>query len=417
MSRRRAIGVVGVAGAILLAGYLQGMTTPRATPSMGAMPEAGSEAFISQLAAFTSSSPSSARITGFWDRPGDYYEARLDAIREATRLIRFETFFMTPGKRADDFATALIERARAGVTVEMIVDAAGQSLDDAYWRRLKEAGVDVKFYHPFDVRSPLRYNARSHRKILLVDGRVGFTGGAGVSDNWDGTEKDTEPWSDLELRFEGPAVGAMDAIFQQHWAALGGTVQLVAPVAEPGGSPVLLSAASPADDESTVRWLYLATMRSAKHRLWIASPYFLPGTAEREAIAEAKRRGVDVRILTEGPRNDKPYAYLAMREQYGPLLDAGVPIFEYQPSFMHAKAMLVDESWAAFGSANLDPRSFFHNDELQLGVADAAVVGQLKGFFDRSFEKSERVMPETWRERPMTERAMGSAAHLIRFQL
>jgi cardiolipin synthase len=106
-----------------------------------------------------------------------------------------------------------------------------------------------------------------------------------------------------------------------------------------------------------------------------------------------------------------------MREQYGPLFDAGVPIFEYQPSFMHAKAMLVDESWAAFGSANLDPRSFYHNDELQLGVADAAVVGQLKSFFDRSFAKSERVMPETWRDRPLTERALGSAAHMIRFQL
>lgn len=404
-------------GALLATGYAQGATTPRATPTITVVPEAGSKAYLSQLAAFTSSSRSTAHVTGMWDLPDEYFAARIDTIRKAKRTVRFETFFMTPGKRADAFAEALMERARAGVTVQMIVDAEGQSLDKAYWGRLRGAGVDVRFYHPFDVRSPLRYNARSHRKILVVDEHVAFTGGPGVSDRWDGTPQDTAPWCDLEVRFEGPAVSATEAIFAQHWAAMGGTVELSAPEQPAADSQVLLSAGSPADDESTVRWLFLSTIRSARHRLWLASPYFLPGWAEREAIIEAKQRGVDVRVLTEGPRNDKRYAYLAMREQYGPLLQAGVPIFEYQPSFMHAKAILVDDSWASFGSANMDPRSLFLNDELQLGVADAAIAGRLQAFFERHFARSERVEVEAWRGRPLKDQLLGNAARMIKFQL
>ncbi|MNS14890.1 Major cardiolipin synthase ClsA [compost metagenome] len=414
---RKTLAVAGALALALSLGYLQGMTTPRATPAIASVPEAGTPGFISQLAAFTSSSATTVQVTGMWELPDEYFAARIEAVRQAKRSIRFETFFMTPGKRADDFAQALIERAKAGVTVQMIVDAAGQSLDDAYWRSLKEAGVDVRFYHPFDARSPLRYNARSHRKILVVDGEVAFTGGVGVSDHWDGTKQDLEPWSDLEIRYEGPAVQATSAVFQQHWAALGGNVTLDEPVKRRDGSPALLSAASPADDESAIRWLYLATIRSAKERLWIASPYFLPGTAERQALVEAKHRGVDVRVLTEGPRNDKRYAYLAMREKYGPLITAGVTIYEYQPSFMHAKAILVDDEWAAFGSANLDPRSFFHNDELQLGVADPTVAARLAGFFDRAILKSKHITQEVWDARPLEERALGTAARMVRFQL
>jgi cardiolipin synthase len=401
--------------------YLQGHLTPRASLKFGELPGVEAPHFPDAIASLTNSIATSGRVTQAWNKPEDYFQARLDAIKGAEKVIRFETFYMTPGRRADDFAAALIERAKAGVKVQLLVDAAGAALPEDYWTQLEAAGVEVRKYHPFEWRSPLRYNARTHRKMLVVDGRLAITGGAGVSDLWDGNPRRGEraPWVDWEFQLEGPVVSTLEGVFMQHWSALGGSVSLPPQVEapRPGDTPMLVTAGDPADDESAVRLLYQATLRAAKKRLWIASPYFLPDASARQTLIEARKRGIDVRVLTEGPLNDKPYAYHAMREQYGDLLTAGVLIAEHQPSFMHAKALLIDDRWVCLGSANFDPRSFHQNDELNFSVLDPALAGQVEAFFRDGFANSKNIEREDWQARPGQDRVMGRAAWWFRYQL
>lgn len=363
-------------------------------------------------------------LTGFWSEGPDIFPVRLDAIRSAKDFIQFETFTMTPGHRANEFAEAIASKARSGVRVQFIVDRHGvKSLPKSYWEQLRAAGVEIAFFNPFNIRNPLEYLNRSHRKLLLIDDRVAYIGGAGVSDYWDGKAGVGEeaPWLDLEIRFEGPVVAALKATFQQHWLDLGKTVDFSEEplvVSGPQGETALISVGeNPNYRNSPIRTLFKNAILAARKRFWIASPYLLPNADTSKLLIDAKQRGVDVRILTMGKVSDKKYVHYTSRELYGNLLEGGVEIYEYQPSMMHAKTMLVDDEWISVGSSNLDPRSFFRNDELNISMKDGLLSEQLEKFFLYGFSRSLLLTKHQWRRRSFKERIIGRLWLIFYWQL
>jgi cardiolipin synthase len=366
----------------------------------------------------------SGHSTGCWVGADAIHAARLEAIHNAQYAIHCETYYMTPGRRANDFAAAIAERAQAGVKVQLIVDDHGvQSIPKKYWKRLRAARVEVRFFNEFNWGAPLNYLDRTHRKLLLIDGEVAFIGGAGFSDDWDGKKQigDTAPWLDFEVCFEGLVVAVLEGIFMQQWTHAGGIADLSSKffhMTLSGDSTILVT---PGDDPSygdaSIGALFYMSILAARERVWVASPYFLPSSDLLDALRTAKKNGVDVRILTMGPHNDKNYVYYAARELYSKLLAAGIEIYEYQPSMMHAKVLLIDENWVSTGSANFDPRSFFHNDELHLSVSEPELAKKVEHFFMIAFENSHRVGRADWRTRPARNRILGRLVLSFRRQL
>ncbi|MDB5100035.1 MAG: phosphatidylserine/phosphatidylglycerophosphate/cardiolipin synthase [Cyanobacteria bacterium RYN_339] len=412
--------VLGI-GFLLL--YLQGAFRVRVNLVLTDMPGTQEARFLPAIAGLTTSIITDGHFTNFWSDIDQIFASRLELIRQAQHTVRFETYYMTPGRRADDLAAAMLERAAHGVKVALIVDSQGSlKIPGAYWDKLKAGGVEVRWFSPFDWKNPRLYNDRSHRKLLLVDGTVAQIGGAGVSDDWDGTagKEHTAPWADLEVRANGPLVPVLEGAFLQHWIHEAGVGDMTpeafkAPAAT--GHPVLVTLGDPSHGDSNMRTLMHAAILAARKRLWVASPYFLPNTNARNTFIEARKRGVEVRILTEGPRNDNPFAYQGARSSFADLLKAGVEIDEYQPSMMHAKAILVDDAWMSTGSANFDPRALFHNDELNVSASDPALAQQLGAFFTQAFAKSHRVTEQDLANRNPLERAEGGLGYLYRWQL
>lgn len=363
---------------------------------------------IQALAGFTGSSATQARPTALRIGARDIYNARLEAIREATQSILLETFNMAPGQWTARFADTLIERSRAGVDVFFLADAMGtRKMPDEYWRRLEAAGIEVRFYHTFDPRAPLEYVNRDHRKLLLVDRSRALIGGAGIADYWESEDEAGPVWLDLEALVEGPVVSVLEGFFWAHWTMTGGSARLAPNTGQSTGSPTLVTPSSFSLESSGLRRLLAALVTSARQRVWIASPYFLPAELTSGLLQQAASRGVDVRILTSGSKSNRPMVHLTSREGYGPLLRAGVRIYEYRPAMMHAKTLLVDEQWVSLGSANIDPRSLFENEELILSFSNRAFGEHLERFFIESFEDSHEVDIAQWRDRPVWDRIRG----------
>jgi cardiolipin synthase len=417
-------GVLGLVVVVCLWLYLAGAFRPMPNYRLqGGIADTAS--FALSLASLSDSLPTQGRLTGFWQDVEAIQTTRLDAIAAAQHLIQFETFIMTPGQRAERFAAALCERSRAGVTVRMLVDAYGaKAMASTYWQTLRQAGVEVRFFQPFSWRDPLAYLRRNHRKLLLVDQQVALIGGAGISDLWDGHFQGGHypPWFDFESRWQGPVVGFLTGLFWQHWLDAGGAVNLCDH--HPAQSPSAKAAAvvvTPGEDpsprDSPIRGLFQTCVLAAKTRVWIASPYLLPDRATCHTLAKAIAQGVDVRIVTMGPRCDKPFVYAVARNRYGRLFRAGVELYEYWPSMMHAKVMLIDRHWVSIGSANLDPRSFFHNDELNLCADAPALLDAVETLFDQAFEHSRQISVAQWQRRSLRQRLQGNLGNLLYWQL
>lgn len=380
--------------------------------------------FLRTVASMSDSLITEGEPLAFWSDIDAIQTARLDLIQQAQNLIQFETFKMTPGKRADDFADALCRQAIAGVTVQVLADSYGaKDLPDGYWRRLQQAGVQVLFFNPFSGRSPLEYVRRNHRKLLIVDQEIAMIGGAGISDLWDGKDgKSDQPWYDFEMQWRGDIVGMLTGFFWQHWLTVGGPVDLsdhhpyLSKAAQQ--HPVLITPGEePSTGDSPIRSLFQLCITSAQRRLWIASPYLLPDYNTCRLLESVQQRGVDVRILTMGPKSDKFYVYYTSRQRYGYLLSRNIQIYEYQPSMMHGKIVLIDNHWVSVGSANLDPRSFFHNDELNLCTNQAKLLSQVEDFFETGFEQSENIQPQQWQQRPLKEKIVGRLGNFFYWQL
>ncbi|NJK99701.1 MAG: cardiolipin synthase B [Spirulinaceae cyanobacterium SM2_1_0] len=413
--------ILGLLLWLLLTLYWQGYWRSPSSYHVHNLPPLASESFALAIASLTDANALSGEVTGFWVEAEAIFGARLAAIARAQLIIQFETFIMTPGDRAERFATALCDRAQAGCTVQVLADSYGaRNLSATYWRRLRASGVAVRFFNGWNWRDPAHYLRRNHRKLLLIDHQVALVGGAGVSDLWDG-KAEGAAWWDYEVALRGSAVTRLSGLFLQHWLDAGSSVDLAdfRPTTDPPAIANLLVAAGEAPNhrDSTIRATYESFIQAARRRLWLSSPYFLPVPNTRRLLAEACQRGVEVKILTMGARCDKPFVRSVAREFYGELLAQGIQIYEYQPSMMHAKAMLVDDDWLCFGSANFDPRSFFQNDELNLAITRPPILNDFEHFFQIGFSRSQEIERSQWRDRPWSGRLVGRLLMPLFWQL
>ena len=341
-----------------------------------------------------------------------YYESELHAITQARRSVNLEAYIFEKGEVTRRFLAAMAERARAGVRVSVVLDAVGSfTTGHDYFGELESAGGRVFWYHPLRWHTLLRVNNRTHRELLIVDGRVAFLGGAGFSDRWRFGHRGRKRWRDTMFRVEGSAVTSLQAVFVENWVESSGEILTgehhFPETRVDGPTACLVVASSPTTGLSTRgRVLFQTLIACARRSICITTPYFVPDRSARvELVRAIRRRGVKVRILTPGRHTDQHLTRRSSRRLYGMLLRAGAEIFEYEAAMMHAKALVVDELWSVIGSANLDSRSFGLNDEVALAARDPALAERLLEDFARDLGQSEPVSYRRWRGRSILERA------------
>ena len=407
-----AVALVGVIGAL----FLPDWPTPEYRLGFDADP--GSDDFL-RLAAGFLNVPLLRGGTAELLRNGDrFYPAILEAIRGAQDTINFEVYIFESDETGREFIDAFKERARAGVEVRLLLDAFGSlKLKRAHRRELREAGVRLEFFRPLALRNLVRIYRRTHRRAIVVDGRVGFTGGAAVSNKWRGDSRTPKEWRDSMTRVTGPLVVGVQSAFAGNWVYVTGEV-IAGPRFYPrgvdGGPACGVSVvSSPSDAQQPIRMLIWLSFVNARRRLWIANSYFIPDVHLRNAVKERARAGVDVRILVPGNHTDARPVQYAGRAFYEELLRDGVRIFEYQPSMMHAKAVVVDDAWALVGSANLDERSMEINEENLLGIAEPEFARAAADGLEEDFGRATEILLDAWRRRPAYKRVLEKAAHVL----
>lgn len=352
----------------------------------------------------------------------EIFPAMLQSIRGAQKTITFETFIYWTGDIGKSFADALSERAQAGVRVHLLLDWVGSiKMEAKYLDQMKAAGVKIRQYHPLRWYNLARMNNRTHRKLLVIDGKVGYTGGVGIAELWTGNAQDFDHWHDLHYRVEGPVVAQMQAAFMDNWMKTSGVVlhgsdyfPALAPV---GDQAAQMFKSSPNEGSESMRLMYLLAINAAQHRLRIANAYFVPDDLTVKTLVEAAERGVDVQVLVPGTDIDTEIVRKASRARWGKLLKAGVRIYEYQPTMLHCKLMVVDDLWVSVGSTNFDNRSFRLNDEANLNVYDRAFAQQQNAIFDDDLRHAKAYDYARWERRPWTEKVLEHSATLFRSQL
>ncbi|MGE5293669.1 MAG: phospholipase D-like domain-containing protein [Solirubrobacterales bacterium] len=352
----------------------------------------------------------------------EFFPAMLNAIGSARHSVTFETYIYWQGEIGRQFADALIDRARAGVRVHVLLDWIGtKKMDPQLVQSLKDAGAEVERYHPLRWYNIRRVNNRTHRKLLVVDGTVGFTGGAGIADQWLGCAQDPDHWRDSHFKIEGPVVAQCQAAFMDNWLKTRSRVlqsrEYFPEVAPAGSHRAQVFMSSPSEGSESARLMYLLSIASATESIRIASAYFVPDDLSVRTLVDARRRGVTVEIIVPGEHTDTDVIRRAGRSRWGPLLEAGAAIYEYRPTMYHCKVMIVDDRWTSVGSANFDSRSFRLNDEANLNVYDADFAHEQADVFDRDKEQSRRVTLEEWRDRPWPEKLHEWLTGLVRSQL
>lgn len=349
----------------------------------------------------------------------EVFPVMLKAIREAKKSITFVTYVYWKGEIADEFAEALAERARAGVAVYLLLDSHGtQKMEEKNVINMRESGVNLTWFRPLHWYKFFQYNYRTHRKILVVDGRIGFTGGIGIAEEWAGRAQSPAHWRDTCVRVEGPVVHHLQAAFAENWMESTQTMlmgeEFFPPLAPAGTVRVQGVRSSPMESSSEIYMLYLLTIAAAERTLYITTAYFLPDDLLQERLIEAARRGVDVRVIVPSFYIDLKFVHYLVRNGYGKLIENGVKIYEYQPTFIHAKTMVADRVWGTIGSANFDNRSFSLNDEFNLNFYDREIARRLETIFLKDLGRSRLISYEKWAARPYRERSIGWLASWIK---
>lgn len=352
----------------------------------------------------------------------EIFPAMLAAIDSAEQTITFETYIYWSGEVGDRFAEALARKAREGVRVHVLLDWAGTlKMDDGTLDAMEAAGVEVEQYRPLAWYRLDRMNSRTHRKLLVVDGRVGFTGGVGIADVWSGDAQGPEHWRDLHFRVEGPVVAQMQAAFLDNWIQTTGAVLNGPAYFPPLGAAGTVAAhtftSSAEGGSDSMRLMYLMALTSAEETVDLASAYFVPDDVMVRALVAARERGVRVRVLVPGPHIDSDLVRVSSRRLWGDLLRAGVEISVYQPTMLHTKMLIVDGRMVSVGSTNFDVRSFELNDEASLNLYDAAFAERMTAVFERDWRDGEPYTYAMWEGRPWTERFMELVVRPIKSQL
>lgn len=359
----------------------------------------------------------------------EIFPAMLEAIEAARQSVEFLTYVYWTGDIADRFARALARASKRGVAVRVLLDAyGGRKMPDVLLDRMEEAGCRVAWFHPFEWYNLRRLNYRTHRKALVVDNEIGFTGGVGIAEEWSGDARDANEWRDDHFRLEGPVVQALRGAFANNW--LRATGEAIAPGdrgwydptrtdgrERPGKAVIVPLVTSPRGGVSPIAFLYWLAVKSTRSSVDIATPYFLPDDTLMEALQEAAARGVQVRLLVPGEHHDRPYVRLASYTRFDGLLDAGVAIHEFRTSMMHTKSVRVDERYSIIGSPNFDYRSFQLNDELALLVEDPDLNDALRRSFEADLKRSQQIAGPVLRKGHVARRAASRFCALLRRHL
>ena len=352
----------------------------------------------------------------------EIFPAMLKSIRAAQKTITFETYIYWSGDIGKELAEALAERASAGVKVSVLLDWVGSlKMDEALIQLMKDAGAHVERYRPLHWYNLGRMNNRTHRKLLVVDGRTAFTGGVGVAEQWTGHAQDPDHWRDMHFALEGPAVAQFQAAFNDNWIKATGEVlngpDYFPPLQKAGDMDAHLFIASPAGGSESMHLMYLMSIAAAEQSIDLQASYFVPDELIVKALLAARQRGVKVRILVPGEHIDSDTVRLASKAGWGPLLQAGIDIHEYLPTMMHNKLLIVDQEMVSVGSTNFDVRSFRLNDEASLNIYDRAFAEKMTRVFDEDLKHSKRYTHEIWAARPLKEKLIESFVLPLKSQL
>ena len=346
----------------------------------------------------------------------------LDAIRSAQHSITFETYIYWSGDIGKQFADALSERARAGVQVHVLLDWVGSAkIEDSFLTEMEKAGVEIEKFHEPSWYDLARLNNRTHRKILVVDGATGFTGGVGIAPAWTGHGQDPDHWRDTHFQVKGPVVAQMQATFLDNWLKATGRVmhgpKYFPPLSPAGDQRAQMFSSSPASGSESMQLMYHLAITAAERSIDLSAAYFVPDTLTRKLLMDALQRGVRVRLITPGEHTDTEIVKAASRATWGELLQAGALIHQYQPTMYHCKVMVVDQRMVSVGSTNFDNRSFRLNDEANLNVYDSAFAVRMTATFEDDLKRSRPVTYADWLDRPWTEKLAERLASVLHSQL
>ena len=379
-------------------------------------------AFLQTMYALTGAALSEGNRVEVLCNGAEFFPPMLEAIRDAKKTINLEFYIYWDGEIGRQFAEALAERARAGVKVNVILDAVGSGpMSSELVAFLERNGIAVQGYHPLRWYTLSRFNHRTHRKLLIIDGEIGFSGGVGIADIWRGNADSKDHWRDTVVRVEGPVVTQMQFAFMDNWVKSRGELLTgldYFPRVEARGScltQVLKS--SPSEGSSAVKLLYTVSIVSARRSIFISSAYFVPDRDTIRALEGAVRRGVDVRVIVPGETTDVPIVRQASRFHYTQLLRRGIRIYEYQPTMMHAKTMVVDGIWTTVGSSNFDDRSFRLNDEVNVNIYDETIARRMEELFFADLARSEEITSPRWLRRSRLDRLKERLAGWLKPQL
>jgi cardiolipin synthase len=350
------------------------------------------------------------------------FPAMLQAIHSAKNTITFETYIYWSGEVGKAFADALAERARAGVKVRVLVDWVGSAkMDDDLLDRMRGAGVEIRKFHKPRWYTLAKLNNRTHRKLLVVDGSTGFTGGVGIAQKWTGAGQNAEHWRDSHFRVEGPVVAQIQATFLDNWLKVSGQVlhgDAYFPVIKVAGqSDAQMFSSSPSNGSEHMELMYQMALTAADSSIDLSMAYFVPDELSTKVLIDAMRRGVRLRIITPGKITDTETVRSASRSTWGPLLAAGAQIYEYQPTMFHCKVLIIDNYMVSVGSTNFDNRSFSLNDEANLNIYDAQFAARQTQVFEDDLKRSRRVSLQEWQARPLKEKIMEQIGSVFSSQI
>jgi cardiolipin synthase A/B len=406
------IALVGVMGALFFPDW------PSDDYTMGFEAEPGSDRFVQWTAGFLNDPLFRGGEVTLLQNGDAFYPSMLQAIREATDSVNFETYIFEPDEIGMQFIEAFKDRARAGVEVRLLIDGfGGLKLKKRYREDLRRSGVKVVRFRPLSLRNLVRIYRREHRRATVIDGTIGFTGGAAISKKWKGNVTNQHEWRDSMTRVTGPMVAGIQSAFAENWVYCTSEILVgprFFPAMKSGPGPCGVSVvSSPSDAMQPIRLLFWLSFINARSRLWISNSYFIPDKRLRTAVIDRAKAGVDVRVLVPGNHTDAVPVQAAGRSYYEELLAGGVRIFEYQPSMMHAKTAVIDSVWSIVGSANMDERSMELNEENVLGISDGEFAASIERGLLEDFSRSREIKLEDWRKRSVVRRVFERAAKAL----
>ena len=380
------------------------------------------EAFMRALAGAASADIIGGNRITILQNGVEIFPALLAAIASAKHSVHFSTFIYSSGHIPIQFAEAFSAAAARGVEVRMVFDKSGSSkVSPKLMAQMRKAGCKIKWFRPIQWYSWAKYNHRTHRKLLIIDGTVAFTGGVGIADEWNGNADSPGHWRDTHVRVLGPAVASIQAAFVDNWNEATGELPIderyFPTLSRAGETSMVGIQSNPVFGASAAQRSMAVLIAGATRRLWIANAYFVPPNPFVRALRDAKARGVDVKIVLPGVYHDQPSVRRASRRTWGPLLEGGIELYEYKPTMIHCKIVIVDSSVSSIGSINFDPRSFALNAEFGVVALDRGLAKQMEDAFEADLRFSTRVTAEDLRRLPLYERVLSLFFYWIRAQL